>query len=93
MTELVRRHQLERGAEQLRVDAIERGLRFRIGAHREDELAAAVDEAERERRCVGRVLRLDDDIERQLALLGEADDRPDAFDPARLERRQLGGCA
>ena len=89
MAQLVRGHQFERCVEQVRLDAIERGLRIGVAAHRQHQFAAAVNETQRQR-CGARCrLRLHHDVQRELCLLGECDHGPDALQPAHLDFGQV----
>jgi hypothetical protein len=92
VADLVRGHQLQRRPAQGRFNALQRGLGLRIAAHRQHQLAAAVDEAQGQRRQAGRRLGLDHDVQRQLQLLGMADDGHRTLQPAGLGLGQVGGA-
>jgi hypothetical protein len=91
VADLVGGHQLERAVDQLGAQRFERALGGRVAAHRQHELAAAVDEGQRQRRQPGRGLRLDHDVQRQPGRLGMLQHRQRAAQPACLGGAQVGG--
>ena len=94
VTQLVRGDGFHDRRAQGRLHAVQHGLRLRVAAHRQHQLAAARDEGHAQGRFTGRSLRLHDDVQRQALSARKTQHGRGGFEPGAFGRSQIDsvGC-